>query len=149
MQPAPAGRGENGRLSSTAFTAGVSGLTLKLVSIAPEIARMRGVGHGTPLYKALDNIGEGATVVCLWAFAVLLAAVATLTFSTAVLPRWLGFGAAATAIALAVNGSFIKAEMVPALLLFLLWTLVASVVLFRRASGERATVAGAHPAAAG
>src|SRR6266516_657562 len=93
--------------------------------------------HGTPIHRALQGIADAATVVYLYPLAVLLAAVAVLTLRTGALPRWLGFGAAATAIALAVNGSFIDADFVPALVLFLLWTLIASVVLFRRAQGEQ------------
>src|SRR2546428_10050276 len=39
--------GESGWLASTAFAAGIAGITLKLGSLAPEIARMRGIAHDT------------------------------------------------------------------------------------------------------
>jgi hypothetical protein len=42
---------------------------------------------------------------------------------------------------LAVNAAFVYASFVPALLLFLLWTLVTSIVLLRRAWGATARVA--------
>ena len=51
------------------------------------------------------------------------------------LPRWLGWLAAVTAPLLLVNGMFLDAEFGPAFLLFLLWTLLASVVLTVRPSG--------------
>jgi hypothetical protein len=138
--------GENGWLSTTAFAAGLAGTTIKLLSGAPEIAD-RHVTDGTPLHKALGGIADAATVISLYPLAVLLAAVAALTFRTEVLPRWLGLGAAATAIALAVNGSFLYPGSVPGLLLFVLWTLIASVVLFRRARHQPARATRASLAA--
>ena len=58
-----------------------------------------------------------------------------------VLPRWLGVFAALTAVALAANAAFLFAGFVPALLLFLLWTLVTSVVLLRRSWSPQPAVA--------
>ena len=54
------------------------------------------------------------------------------SFRSRVLPRWLSVGAAVTAAALAVNGAVLAADAVPALLLFVLWTLLVSVLLLRR-----------------
>ena len=51
---------------------------------------------------------------------------------TGALPRWLGAFAGLTAIALLVNGSFLHAGTVPALLLFVVWSFVAGVTLFIR-----------------
>jgi len=53
-----------------------------------------------------------------------------------VLPRWLGYSAAVTAAALAVNAVFINATIVPAFLLFAVWTLVTSAVLFVKARSQ-------------
>ncbi len=81
----------------------------------------------------------------------MLAAVAVVAVRTRVLPRWLGYGAGLTAIALAVNGSdnlYHYSGNVPALLLFVLWTFVASVVTLRRTWREPKHVARANPAAA-
>jgi hypothetical protein len=58
-----------------------------------------------------------------------------------VLPRWLGMSAALTAVALAVNAGFLFASFVPALLLFLLWTLVTSIVLLRRSPSTQPRIA--------
>jgi hypothetical protein len=58
--------------------------------------------------------------------------VAVVALRTRVLPRWIGAFAALTAVALVINGGFVFASFVPALLLFLLWTLVTGAVLLRR-----------------
>src|SRR5438105_4370356 len=69
------------------------------------------------------------------------ASVAVIAFRERVLPRWLGTFAAVTAVALAVNAGFVYASFVPALLLFLLWTLFTSMVLLRRSWSTQARVA--------
>lgn len=144
--------GEGGWLAQGAFAAGLAGITLKLASITPEIAIHRyHIAHGTALYKALDAMAGAATDVCLFPFAVMLAAVAVVAVRTRVLPRWLGYGAALNALALVVNGSYNLyhySGFVPALLLFVLWTFVAGVVLLRRTWREPKHVAQANPATA-
>lgn len=127
--------GGNGWLSATAFAAGVAGLGLKLWSVVPEIA-LRHVADGTQLNEAISDMADAATVLSLYPLALLLAIVAALTASTRVLPSWLGVGAGVTAAALAVNGAFVDSDFVPALLLFLLWTLAAGVVLLRKPRRE-------------
>ncbi|MGZ4359049.1 MAG: hypothetical protein ACXVZW_04605 [Gaiellaceae bacterium] len=143
---------EGGWLAQGAFATGVAGITLKLASITPEIAIHRyHVAKGTALYNALDAVAGAATDVCLFPFAVMLAAAAVVAVRTRVLPRWLGYGAGLTAVALAVNGSYslyYYSGNVPALLLFVLWTFVASVVLLRRTWREPKHAARANPAAA-
>ena len=125
--------GEGGWIATTALVAGVSGIVLKLASHAPELAIHRDqIAKGTPLYKALDNTAGAATLMCLYPLAVCCAAVAVIALRESVLPRWLGIFAAATAVALAVNAGFVFAGFVPALLLFLLWTLLTGIVLIRR-----------------
>jgi hypothetical protein len=74
-----------------------------------------------------------ATVISMYPLALLLAAVAVLALRTKVLPRWLGYGAAVTAAALAINAGFLHATTVPAFLLFVVWMLAASVTLFVKA----------------
>ena len=137
-----AAEGDGGWLSTTALVAGVSGVLLKLASHAPELAIHRdGIAKGTQLYKALDNSAGAATLVSLYPLAICCAAVAVIALRQRVFPRWLGILAAVTAVALAVNAGFVYASFVPALLLFLLWTLVTSIVLLRRTSGATARVA--------
>jgi hypothetical protein len=72
---------------------------------------------------------------------VLCAAVAVIALRERALPRWLGVFAAVTAAALAVNAGFLYASFVPALPLFLLWTLVTSIVLLRRSPSRQAHIA--------
>src|SRR2546430_10196475 len=128
-----AAEGEGGWLSTTALVAGISGVLLKLASHAPELAIHRdGIAKGTQLYKALDTTAGAATLMSLSPLALFCAAVAVIALRERVLPRWLGIFAAVTAVALAVNAGFVYASFVPALLLFLLWTLVTSIVLLRR-----------------
>jgi len=71
-------------------------------------------------------------VIALYPLAIFCAATAAVALRTAALPRWLAGGAAITAVALAVNGAFLEASFVPALLLFIAWNLAASVVLVNR-----------------
>jgi hypothetical protein len=125
--------GANGWLVSTAFAAGITGIVLKLGSGAPELAMHKAqLVAGTQLNSAISAIGDGVTVVCLYPLAVFCSATAIVAFRSRALPRWLAIGATVTAAALAVNGVFLGTDAVPALLLFLLWTLLASLHLLRR-----------------
>jgi hypothetical protein len=137
-----AAEGEGGWISTTALVAGVSGIVLKLASHAPELAiHQDGIAKGTPLYKALDNTAGGATVMCLYPLAICCAGVAVIALRQQALPRWLGIFAALTAVGLAVNAGFVFAGFVPALLLFMLWTLVTGIVLLRLAPSTQPHVA--------
>ena len=137
-----AAEGEGGWLSTLALVAGVSGVLLKLASHAPELAIHRdGIDKGTQLYKALDNTAGAATLMSLYPLAVCCAAVALIALRERVLPRWLGIFTAVTAVALVVNAGFVYASFVPAFLLFLLWTLLTSIVLLRRNPSTQPRVA--------
>ena len=125
--------GANDWLVSTAFAAGITGIVLKLGSGAPELAMYKAhLIAGTQLNATINAIGDGATVICLYPLAVFCAASAIVAFRTRALPRWLAAGATVTAAALAINGAFLGTDSVPALLLFLLWTLLTSLHLLRR-----------------
>lgn len=123
--------GDGGWLAPAALAAGVAGLTVKLASVAPEIAANH-LAAGA-MHNALENIANVATVISMYPLALLFAAIAVIALRTRVLSRWLGYGAAVTAAALAVNAGFINATTVPAFLLFAIWTLAASAVLFAKA----------------
>jgi hypothetical protein len=141
--------GANGWLAPAALAGGITGIGLKLVSIVPELANRRAhIADGTQLHKALQAMADGTTVLCLYPLAVFCAATAIVALRTRVLPRWLGVAAAVTAAALVANGCFFEASAVPALLLFLVWTLVTSVYLVRRSSHESMPVSGEATAAA-
>jgi hypothetical protein len=133
---------EHGWLASVALVSGVSGVLLKLLSGAPDLAIHRDrVAEGTPLYDALHHLAGAATVLALYPLAICLAAVGALVVRNQVLPRWLGAFAAVAAVALAVNGAFVTADFVPGLLVFMLWTLVAALSLARRVWSASAPVA--------
>jgi hypothetical protein len=132
--------GPGGWLWVTALGAGLVGITMKLASIAPGWAA-RDFDDGTAIHKALDRMNEVAFVAQMLPDGVLLAAIAIVTLKTSALPRWLGWLAAVAAPLLVVNGMFLDAEFGPAFLLFMLWTLLASVVLTVRPSGAQSQAA--------
>lgn len=142
--------GADGWLANTALAAGIAFLVLKLGSGAPELAvHTAHVAAGTQLATSIDGIANAATLLSLYPLAVFCAVTAIVAFRTRVLPRWLSAGAAITAAALAVNGGFLSTDSVPAMLLFVLWTLLTSVVLLRRSwrGPAHAIQAGAKAAA--
>jgi hypothetical protein len=136
--------GPGGWLSATALGAGLVGITMKLASIGPGWAA-RDFDDGTAIHKALDRMNEVAFVAQMLPDGVMLAAIAIVTLKTSALPRWLGWLAAVAAPLLVVNGMFLDAEFGPAFLLFLLWTLLASVVLTVRPSGVQSQGAPVTP----
>jgi hypothetical protein len=132
----------DGWLATVALVGGLSGILLKLVSHVPELAiHQDHLAKGTPLYNALDHMAGAATILSLYPLAICLAAVALIALRTRVLPRWIAAFAALTAVALIINSGFVFASFVPALLLFLLWTLVTGVVLLRRSSSTETRLA--------
>lgn len=141
--------GTDGWLAPAALATGIAGIVLKLSSGVPELAAHQAhLAPHTQLGAAVHAMGDGATIFSLYPLAVFCAATAIVAFRTRALPRWLAAGAAATAAALAVNGAFLGAGSVPALLLFLLWTLVTSVYLLRRTWRKPAPTAPSRPQAA-
>jgi hypothetical protein len=133
---------DDGWLPTLALAAGTSGVLLKLVSHAPELAiHQHHVAKGTPLYNALNNTAGAATILCLYPLAIYAAAVAVVTLRDGALPRSIGVFAAVAALALAINGAFLFAGFVPGLLVFLLWTLATGIVLLRRSWSSSPQVA--------
>jgi len=124
--------GEGAWLAPTAFGAGLVDLTIKLGSIAPGFAS-RTEGLDPQLHQALEKMNSVAFIVTMLPLGVMMAAVAIVALKTRVLPLWLGLMAAITAPACLVNGTFLDAEFGPAFLLFLLWVMLASIVLTLRA----------------
>jgi hypothetical protein len=128
-----AAEGPNGWLAGTAFASGLLGIALKILSVLPALALHHAhVADGARVHTLFDGFDNGATVIALLPFAVFCASTAAVALRTGALPRWLAGGAAVTAVALAVNGAFLEASFVPALLLFIVWNLAASVVLVYR-----------------
>jgi hypothetical protein len=140
--------GPGGWLSATALGAGLVGVTMKLASIAPGWAA-RDVGDETAIHQALERVNEVAFIAQMLPDGVMLAAIAIVTLKTRALPRWLGWLAAVAAPLLVVNGMFLDADFGPAFLLFLLWTLLASVVLTVRAGSASTSIERVASAPAG
>ncbi len=132
--------GEGGWLAPTAFGAGLVNLTIKLGSIAPAFAS-RPEGLQPQLHDALIKMNNVAFMVTMLPIGVMMAATAIVILKTRVLPLWLGVLAVLTAAACLVNGTFLDAEFGPAFLLFLLWVIIASIVLTLRAGRVAVTAA--------
>jgi hypothetical protein len=130
-----------GWLATAALVGGVTGIALKIASGIPEVAFHRADATGS-LHRLGVELADTATVIALYPLAVLCAATALVALRTRVLPRWLAGAAAVTATALVVNGAFLGTSNVPALLLFMAWTLAASLYLLT--AGARRSSAAAR-----
>jgi hypothetical protein len=138
--------GEGAWLAPTAFGAGLVDLTIKLGSIAPGFAA-RTEGLDPQLHQALEKMNSVAFIVTMLPLGVMMAAVAAVILKTRVLPLWLGLLAAITAPACLINGMFLDAEFGPAFLLFLLWVMLAGIVMILRAGRATAEVPASPKAA--
>ena len=132
--------GGSGWLSTTAFGGGLVAIAVKLVGDAPLLAARRaGEGLDPQLARVLQDTYDASFSLHFFPLAVLLAAFAIVAIRSGGLPRWLGWAAAVISVALiagaAVGSANLESDEWAGLpfLLFLLWTLVTSVVLMRRA----------------
>jgi hypothetical protein len=129
-------------LVDAAVAAGVAGVVLKIASGAPEVATHEAHLHkGTATYDAFAKLADALTLTSLLPLAVFSVLTAVVALRTRALPAWLGIGAAVTDVALAVNSAVVGASFVPAMLVLLLWSLLASIHLVRAAAPQRVTVA--------
>jgi hypothetical protein len=135
--------GDLGFLATAALSAGVVSVAIKLASFPPiVVARVWAQDGLDPrIIGMLFDLNAVSFGLTLAVNGLLLAMTAAVAIPTRVLPRWLGWGAALTALALFANLVIPPTGFAPSMLLFLLWTLVASVVLFRRAGTVPSTVA--------
>jgi hypothetical protein len=138
--------GPRGWLATTALAAGLVDITIKLGSIAPAKAA-DGVPENTAIHQALHDMNSVAFIATMLPLSILMAAVAVITLTSGGLPRALGWLAAVTAPLLLINGMFLDAESGPAFLLFLLWTLLTSIVLTVRPADLRTQVEPVSPLA--
>ena len=127
--------GGDGWLSATAFGAGLVALAVKLASYAPFIAAR---GASTQIEGALIAMNDTSFMITLAPLGVMVAAASALIIRTGALPVWLGWAGTFTGGALLVNSAFVDAEFGPTLLLFMLWTVLTSAILTRRAGITRA-----------
>jgi hypothetical protein len=123
--------GPGGWLSATALATGVAAVTIKLASAGPAVAA-RHDGLSPALHDALQQVNDVSFIVTMLPLGVCMGAVAAIVLRTHALPAWLGWMAAVLAPLLIANGLALNSQEGPAFLLFLLWILVAAIVLLRR-----------------
>ena len=125
--------GADGWLATATLVTGVAGITIKMTSGGPELAAHRVAATSGSIHDALISMGGALTVISVFPLAAMCAAVAAAALRTHALPTWDAVFAALTAVALLLNGAAVDTQFMPALLMFMLWTLVTSVLLVRRA----------------
>ena len=133
------------------FGGGLVSLAIRLSSAAVSAAVLHKSCSGIDpqLWQVLTNdIGGTALFTSFFPLAVLSVASAVIAIRFgAPLPRWLGWISAVVAVALLVDGfagTLYPRDFGPSFLLFLLWTLAASIALVRRAGQPLPTVESAH-----
>jgi hypothetical protein len=125
------GEGTGGWLSATALATGVAAVTIKLASAGPAVAA-RHDGLSPALHDALQQVNDVSFIVTMLPLGVCMGAVAAVVLRTHVMPAWLGWMAAVLAPLLIANGLALDSREGPAFLLFLVWILLAAIVLLRR-----------------
>jgi hypothetical protein len=123
--------GPGGWLSATALATGVAAVTIKLASAGPAVAA-RHDGLSPALHDALQQVNDVSFIVTMLPLGVCMGSVAAIVLRTHALPAWLGWMAAVLAPLLIANGLALNSQEGPAFLLFLLWILLAAIVLLRR-----------------
>src|SRR5215210_8004867 len=123
--------GPGGWLSATALSTGVAAVTIKLGSAGPAVAA-RHDGLSPALHDALQQVNDVSFIVTMLPLGVCMGSVAAIVLRTHALPGWLGWMAAVLAPLLIANGLALNSPEGPAFLLFLLWILLAAIVLLRR-----------------
>jgi len=143
--------GGSGWLSATAFGGGLMSVTIKVGSAAPILAARYRASDGLDplLARTLQDINNASFYLSFFPLAVLLAAFSIVVIRSGALPKWLGWIAAAVGLAFIVGGMSGSADLQPEwaglpMILFLLWTVITSVVLMRRAGQPLPTVESAH-----
>jgi hypothetical protein len=142
-------RAEGGRgwLSVTALGSGLVYVALKLPQhTAVEVLWMR-AGHGLDVQvgAALWDTSQGLLFASLNFNALMAAATAVVVLRLRALPAWLGWSAAACAVALPVA---VITHIFAIAFVFAFWVMATAVVLFLRAEDSAASEPVAEPAAA-
>jgi len=137
------GEGDHAILSNTAFGAGLLSAAIKLASVPAAFAALWRAKQGVnpQLAAALLDMNNAAFVLT-WALdAVMLGAAAIVIVRSGILPRWLGwFGAGTAVISLATVPVAAQAPPLGILLTFV-WLVAVSVVLVRGRATVSHTVA--------
>jgi len=141
--------GERGWLSAAAFGGGLMSLTILFAGGASSLAAVRSAcaGIDPQLWRTLHDISGASFFISFFPLAVLLLASAIVSIRFRALPRWLGWMAVVVAVTLLAGGvaGTVYAQDAEAglpILLFQLWTLMASIALVRRADKPSPSIAG-------
>ena len=141
--------GGDGWLSAAAFGGGLVFLALRFSGAAVTGGAVHNscAGIDPQLWQVLHDGAGVAIFTSFFPLAVLSAASAVVAIRFgAPLPRWLGWMSAVVAVALLVDGmagTLYHREFGPSILLFMLWTLAASIALVRRAGVPHPAVSNA------
>ena len=129
-----AGDGEASPYAATAFGAGLASATIKLASLPAAFAALwrHKQGLDPQLAAALIDMNNVSFVLTWTLDAVMLAAAATIIFRSGVLPRWLGWLGAGTALILIVSAPAAGHAPPFGILLTFLWIVGTSITLTRR-----------------
>jgi len=129
--------GEFGFLSTTVLSAGILSTTIKIASFAPALVGYVWAKDGVDprVIGMLFGLNDVAFDLTMAANALMIAATAAVAIPTSVLPRWLGWAAVVVSLALFANVglAFLGPDFAIGMLPYLLWILVTSIVLIRRA----------------
>ena len=142
--------GGDGWLSAAGFGGGLVSLTIRFSGATASAAAAHNAcaGIDAQLWQVLNSLSGAAFFSSFFPLAILSAACAVVVIRFgAPLPRWLGWMSAVVAVALLVDGfagTLYSRDFGPSFLLFLLWTLAASIALVRRAGQPLPTVESAH-----
>lgn len=137
--------GNDGWLSAAAFGGGLVSLAIKFSAGSSTIAALRNActGIDPQLWKTLHDMDTASYFIHFLPLAILPAASAVVAIRYGALPRWLGWMSGVVAVALLVEGmagTIYTRDVRLSYLLFMLWTLVTSIVLMRRAGQPLSTV---------
>jgi len=138
--------GGDGWLSAAAFGGGLVSLAIRLSSATVSLAAVHNscAGIDPQLWQVLTNdVGGAALFLSFFPLAVLSVACAVIAIRFGALPRWLGWMSAVVAVALladGIAGTISARDVGLSFLLFMLWTLVTSIALMRRAGVSHSAV---------
>jgi hypothetical protein len=138
--------GDGGWLSAAAFGGGLVSLAIKFSGSPAGVAASRNAcaGIDPQLWQVLQDMNSASYFTTFFPLAILSAATAVVAIRFgAPLPRWLGWISAVVAVGLLVDGfagTLYSRDVGLSYLLFMLWTLAASIVLIWRAGQVPPTV---------
>jgi hypothetical protein len=133
--------GEAGYLSTAVLGAGILSVAIKAASLAAIVVAYVWAKDGVDP-KMIWDMGYVTMVLTLAANGLLVAVVAAIGIPTRAVPRLVSWGAVPTSVALFANIAFDQhTGFLPAMLLFMLWTLASSIALAWRAGADASSPA--------